>query len=89
MPFDYPEKDISPGKKKWKILNKSVWMPQIGLQLNLKIFIQDEPPFYQSELIIKLYRINGTFSEVINSNSTCAGHPNPDEEWYYHQEAYK
>jgi len=55
-------------------------MPQIGLQLNLKIFIQDEPPFYQSELIIKLYRINGTFSEVINSNSTCAGHPNPDEE---------
>ncbi|CAJ1870302.1 unnamed protein product [Sphenostylis stenocarpa] len=39
----------------------------------LKIFTQqDQPSFYQSELIIELHRLNGTFSEMINKNSTCS-----------------
>ena len=40
--------------------------------LHQKIFIrEDKPPLYQNKLIIELHKINGTFLEVINKNSTC------------------
>lgn len=39
----------------------------------LRIFLQEEePPFYQSELILELHRLNKTQEDVQNRNSSCS-----------------